>query len=155
MRWIFVLNLQKKKEEPRRSASARITHNPNPRFRGEDTTLDGPTYTSYAGFDEAGPSLVHHPRHVGWEQPSPHHSEGSWQQGPSEIWQHGNFNYYQQQPYQVSSDFQGGRMSFFARGYQDSPAGYQGPYMGHHPPPMGHEQPIDLTHFDTRLTTIE
>jgi hypothetical protein len=46
-------------------------------------------------------------------------------------------------------------MSFSIRGYHDSPVGYQGPYMGHHPPPMDHEQPVDLTRFDTRLTTIE
>jgi hypothetical protein len=79
----FIFNLQRKKEELCRSASARITCNPNPQYHGEDSAPEGPAYTSYAGFDEAGLSLVHHPGHVGWEQPSSHHSEGSWQQGSS------------------------------------------------------------------------
>jgi hypothetical protein len=60
---ISVFNLQKK-EGPCRSASTRITRNPNPRYRGEDTALEGLAYTNYVGFDEAGPSLVHHPSHV-------------------------------------------------------------------------------------------
>jgi hypothetical protein len=74
----FVFDLQKKGQQPRRSASARFTHNPNPRYRGEDTAPAGPTFTSYIEFDQAGPSVVHHPGHDGWEQPAPHHSEASW-----------------------------------------------------------------------------
>jgi hypothetical protein len=79
----FVFDLQKKGQEPHRSASARFTRNPNPRYRGEDTAPVGPTFTSYVGFDQAGPSMVHHPGHDGWEQPAPHHSEASWLQGSS------------------------------------------------------------------------
>jgi hypothetical protein len=77
----FVFNLQKKGQEPHRSASARFTHNPNLRYRGEDTTPAGPPFTRYVGFDRAGPSVVHHSGHDGWEQPAPHHLEASWQQG--------------------------------------------------------------------------
>jgi hypothetical protein len=79
----FVFDLQKKGQEPHRSAFARFTCNPNPRYHGEDTTLAGLAFTSYAKFDQAGPSIVHHPGNDGWEQPAPHHSEASWQQGSS------------------------------------------------------------------------
>jgi hypothetical protein len=153
----FVFNLQKKGEEPHRTASARFTHNLNPRYRGEDTAPAGPAFTSYAGFDQAGPSLVHHLGHDGWEQPSFHHLEESWWQGSSARWEHGNFDYYQQQEYEeISSDIQGGRMSFSTRGFHDHTLGFHGPYMGHHhPSPMGHEQPVNLACVDTRLTTIE
>jgi hypothetical protein len=70
----FIFDLQKKGAEPCRSASARFTRNLNPRYHGEDIALAGPAFTSYAGFDQAGPSLVHHLGHDGWEQPTPHHS---------------------------------------------------------------------------------
>jgi hypothetical protein len=64
------------------------------------------------------------------------HCEGSWQQGSSEQWHHGNFDNYQQQHYEeVSSGHQGGRMSFSARGY--------------------HDQQMDHSCLDTRLTTRE
>jgi hypothetical protein len=92
----FVFDLQKKGQEPRRSASVRFTHNPNPRYHGEDTAPAGPAFTNYVGFDQAGPSLLHHPGHDGWEQPTSHHSEVSWQQGSSAQWEHKNFDYYQQ-----------------------------------------------------------
>jgi hypothetical protein len=75
----FIFDLQKKGQEPLMSASARFTRNPNPRYRGEDTAPAGPAFTSYVGFDQAGPSMVHHLGHDGWEQPAPHHSEASWQ----------------------------------------------------------------------------
>jgi hypothetical protein len=61
----FVFDLQKKGQEPRRSASARFTRNPNPRYCGEDTALAGPAFTSYAGFNQVGPSVVHHLGHDG------------------------------------------------------------------------------------------
>jgi hypothetical protein len=51
----FVFDLQRKEKAPRRSASARITHNPNPRYRGDDPAPEGPTFTSYTGFEQAGP----------------------------------------------------------------------------------------------------
>jgi hypothetical protein len=62
----FVFDLQKKGQEPRRSASTRFTHNLNPRYHGEDTALVGPAFTSYARFNQAGPSMVHHPGHDAW-----------------------------------------------------------------------------------------
>ena len=98
----FVFDLQKIEQAPRRSASTRITHNPQPWYYGDDPILEGPAFTGYIGFDQAEPSLVHHPmhaswdqpgsshmhqpEHAGWEQPSSHHSESSWQQGPSGHW---------------------------------------------------------------------
>jgi hypothetical protein len=153
----FVFDLQKKGQEPRRSASTRFTRNPNLRYRGEDTAPANPAFTSYAGFHQARPSLVHHPRHDGWEQPAPYHSKASWQQGSSAQWEHGNFDYYQQQEYEISSDIQGRRMSFSAWGFHDQTPGFHDPYMGHHhqPPPMDQDPPVDLARIDTRLTTIE
>ena len=52
----FIFDLQIKEEAPRRSASARITRNPQPRYRGDDPILEGPVFTGYTGFDQAGPS---------------------------------------------------------------------------------------------------
>jgi hypothetical protein len=100
---------------------------------------------------------MHQLGHVGWEQPSLHHLENSWQQGSSGQWQYGNFDYYQQQPYEeVSSNFQGGRIFFSTRGFHDHPTGSHNHHMGHHPPPKGyHEQLVEHAHFDTRLITIE
>jgi hypothetical protein len=89
--------------EPRRSASTKFTHNSNSRYRDEDTASAGLAFTSYTGFDQAGPSMIHHLGHDGWEQPAPHHSEASWQQGSSAQWEHGNFDYYQQQEYEEIS----------------------------------------------------
>jgi hypothetical protein len=84
----FVFDLQKKGHEPRRSASTRFTRNLNLRYHGEDTAPADPAFTSYAGFDQVGPSMVHLPRHDGWEQPAPYHSKTSWQQGSSAQWEH-------------------------------------------------------------------
>jgi hypothetical protein len=61
----FVIDLQKKEEAPRRSASARITQNPQPRYCGDDPILEGPAFTNYIGFDLAGPSHVYPPKHAG------------------------------------------------------------------------------------------
>jgi hypothetical protein len=44
---LFVFNLQRKEEAPRRSASVRITHNLQPRYRRDDPILEGPAFTSY------------------------------------------------------------------------------------------------------------
>ena len=52
----LAFDLQRKEEAPRRSASARITRNPQPQYHGDDPILDGPVYSSYIGFDQAGPS---------------------------------------------------------------------------------------------------
>ena len=52
----FVFDLQRKEEAPRRSASTRITRNPQPQYHGDDPILDGPVYSGYIGFDQAGPS---------------------------------------------------------------------------------------------------
>jgi hypothetical protein len=60
----FVFDLQRKEEAPRKSASMRITHN-----HGEEPIPEGPAFTSYIGFDQAGPSQLHHPQHAGWDQP--------------------------------------------------------------------------------------
>jgi hypothetical protein len=120
----FVFDLQRKEEAPHRSASVRIMRNLNPRYCGDDPASKGLAFTSYTRFEQAEPSQVHHPQHIGWdqlgsyrmhqpryagwEQLSPHHSESSWHQGSSTQWQDGNFNYYQQQSYEeVSSGFQG------------------------------------------------
>jgi hypothetical protein len=63
---------------------------------------------------------MYQPERAGWEQPALQHSESSWQQGSSEQWHHGNFDYYQQQSYEeVSSGHHGGRMSFSTRVYHD------------------------------------
>ena len=45
----FTFDLQVKEATPRRSASARLTHNPQPRYCGDDPIPEGPTFTSYAG----------------------------------------------------------------------------------------------------------
>jgi hypothetical protein len=45
----FVFDLQVKEAAPHRSASARLTRNPQPRYRGDDLILEGPTFTSYVG----------------------------------------------------------------------------------------------------------
>ena len=52
----FVFDLQRKEEAPCRSASVRITHNPQPWYCGDDPILEGPAFTVYTGFDQAGPS---------------------------------------------------------------------------------------------------
>ena len=54
----FTFNLQVKEAAPCRSASARITNVPQPRYHGDDPILEGPAFTSYAGWDQAGPSRV-------------------------------------------------------------------------------------------------
>ena len=53
---LFVFDLQKIEQAPRRSASARITRNPQPRYYGDDPILEDPAFTGYIGFDQAGPS---------------------------------------------------------------------------------------------------
>jgi hypothetical protein len=45
----FVFDLQVKEATPRRSASTRITHNPQPRYHGDDPIPKGPAFTSYVG----------------------------------------------------------------------------------------------------------
>ena len=45
----FVFDLQVKEAAPRRSASARITRNPQPRYHGNDPISEGLAFTSYAG----------------------------------------------------------------------------------------------------------
>jgi hypothetical protein len=57
----FIFDLQRKEEAPHRSASTRITRNPNPQYRGDDPALEGPAFTSYTRFEQAEPSQVHHP----------------------------------------------------------------------------------------------
>jgi hypothetical protein len=56
----FVLELQKLGREVGRSPSARMTRNQNPRYQGEDATPLELVFTSYFGFDQPGPSHVHH-----------------------------------------------------------------------------------------------
>ena len=51
----LVFDLQRKEEAPCRSASTRITRNLQPRYRGDDPIPEGPTFTDYIGFDQAGP----------------------------------------------------------------------------------------------------
>ena len=93
-------NQQVKEAAPRRSVSARLTHNPQPRYHGDDLISEGSTFTSYVGWDQPGSSRMHQPDHAGWEQPAPQHAQSSWQQGSSEQCQDGNFDYYQQQQYE-------------------------------------------------------
>ena len=45
----FVFDLQIKEAAPRRSASTRITRNPQPRYYSDDPILEGPTFTNYVG----------------------------------------------------------------------------------------------------------
>ena len=80
----FVFDLQVKEAAPRRSASTRITGNPQPRYHGDDPILKGLAFTSYAGWDQPGFSRMYQPEHAGWEQPAPQHSKSSWLQGPSD-----------------------------------------------------------------------
>ena len=47
----FVFDLQVKEAAPRRSASARITHNLQPRYHNDDPISKGLAFTSYAGLD--------------------------------------------------------------------------------------------------------
>ena len=73
----FIFDLQVKDVAPRRSASTRLTHNPQPRYRGDDLISEGPAFTSYAGWDQPGSSQMCQPEQVGWEQPAPQHAESS------------------------------------------------------------------------------
>ena len=73
----FVFDLQVKEAAPHRSASIRLTHNPQPRYRGDDSISKGPAFTSYVGWDQPGSSCMHQPEHAGWEQPAPQHAETS------------------------------------------------------------------------------
>ena len=91
----FVFDLHVKEATPHRSASARLMCNPQPRYRGDDLNPEGSSFTSYVGWDQLRSSHMHQSEHAGWEQPAPQHAESSWQQGSSEQWQYGNFNYYQ------------------------------------------------------------
>ena len=101
----FTFDLQVREVAPRRSASTRLTPEPQPRYRGADPIPKGPAYTSYAGWDQPGSSHGYQPKYDGWEQPSPYQSEGSWQQAPGEQWHYENFDNYQQQHYEeVSSN---------------------------------------------------
>ena len=52
----FVFDLQKIEQAPRRSAYARITRNPQPRYCGGDPIPEGIAFISYIGFDQARPS---------------------------------------------------------------------------------------------------
>ena len=45
----FVFDLQVKEATPHRSASTRLTRNPQPRYRGNDLIPEGPAFTIYAG----------------------------------------------------------------------------------------------------------
>jgi hypothetical protein len=56
----FVFELQKPGPAVGRSTSAHFIRNQNPRYQGEDTAPLGPTFTSYFGFDQVGPSQAHH-----------------------------------------------------------------------------------------------
>jgi hypothetical protein len=56
----FVLELQKPGRGVGRSPSTRMTRNQNPRYQGEDATPPEPAFTSYFGFNQPGPSHVHH-----------------------------------------------------------------------------------------------
>jgi hypothetical protein len=73
----FVFDLQVKEAALCRSASARLTHNPQLWYRGDDPIPEGPTFTSYAGWDQPGSSRMHQPEHAGWEQLAPQHDESS------------------------------------------------------------------------------
>ena len=52
----LAFDLQRKEEAPRGSASTRITRNPQPQYHGDGPIPEGPAFTSYTGFDQAGPS---------------------------------------------------------------------------------------------------
>ena len=52
----FVFDLQRKDKAPRRSASMRITRNPQPRYRGDNPIPEGLAFIGYIGFDQVGPS---------------------------------------------------------------------------------------------------
>ena len=51
-------------------------------------------YTAYQTLDYAGSSRGPHGMQNPWEQATPQHSEGSWQQGSSGWWQQGHFEHY-------------------------------------------------------------
>lgn len=52
----FTFDLQAKDATPHMSASARLTHAPRTRYYGADPIPEGPAYTGYAGWDQAGSS---------------------------------------------------------------------------------------------------
>jgi hypothetical protein len=56
----FVPKLPKPGRGVGRNPSSRMTRNQNPRYQGEDATPPEPTFTSYFGFGQSGPSHVHH-----------------------------------------------------------------------------------------------
>ena len=81
---------------------------------------------------------MHQPEHSGWEQLAPQHADSSWHLRSSARWQDGNFDYYQQQPYEeVPSGHQGRRMSFSTYGYHDQPMGYHEQQMERPHPTLG------------------
>jgi len=45
----FVFDLQVKEAAPHRSATMRISHNPQPWYHGDDPISEGPTFTSNVG----------------------------------------------------------------------------------------------------------
>ena len=47
----FVFDLQVTEAVPRRSTSARLMRNPQPRYPGDDPTLEGLAFTSYVCWD--------------------------------------------------------------------------------------------------------
>jgi hypothetical protein len=91
----FVFDLQVMEAAPRLSASTRLTRNLQPRYYGDDPIAKGPTFTSYAGWDQPGSSRMHQPEHAGWESSCMHWlehadweqpAESSWHQGLSVQW---------------------------------------------------------------------
>ena len=73
----FTFDLQVKEAAPHRSASARLTHDPQPQYHGADPIPEGPSYTSYAGWDQLGCFRMYQTEQARWHQPSPHHFESS------------------------------------------------------------------------------
>jgi hypothetical protein len=56
----FIFELQKLGPAVGRNTSAYFIRNQNPRYQGEDTAPPELDFTNYFGFDQAGPSQVHH-----------------------------------------------------------------------------------------------
>jgi hypothetical protein len=62
----FTSDLEVKEAAPHRSASARLTRDPQPRYHGADLIPEETAYTSYAGWDQLGSSRMYQTEHVGW-----------------------------------------------------------------------------------------
>lgn len=128
-----------------RSASARIDRGFPTHYYGTDTTPQGPAHARYQTFDQAGSSRGFQAARNPWEQATPQHSGGSWQQARSGQCQQGNFDHSRQSSGRHSVDMS----EASSRGTRVQPgrASFSGPTY--------HEQQMERREINTRLRGID